>query len=603
MQPSDVTSPEVTSETQHTHTPSTDNISQPENIVNSNDMQSDIELSQNIPTHLKNTVENIKKRTGLDVVLGRRYNADGSIDNGFRGYFDGEKIVVSENATKRDIFNTVVLHELTHSIEGTNQYSEIEKYIIDKKYGGDTERFNNDIANKIEEYKQRNASLDDRGAKAEIIASNVEEYIFADDIRSIVEQDYTFGQKVYDFITELIYKIKNKYGTAVDIDHLKNAQRKYRQALDEVRKNGTISIKGNEYSIFDTFYNEYDKWIKNGANYNITLTVGRTSNALKSIGIDDKEIKWDTGKIKKIKKDHNLNDKIIKQVPQIIENPVIIMDSLQKGSRLTVLGEVYDLNNKPVLAVLELEPTNNKGEIILDEIKIASAYGKDNVQNLINNSRILYIDGNKKRINNWLTHNRLQLPLGQTNNQFFNDIVPQNKTIVNNNYMQNDDNNATEQKTDFEIAYEKALEKKKQGNGQYSFATEQNPETSKFVDESGNEYENVAPEAEEFGVRILEGKDNTGKDILEIDVDNPDIDSVISSEEYKRLIENAFDIKEVRGNTLTAERAFEKAFGKNYESFRKVVYDNLDKSKLQYMNVLDYLTIWMSFTTAPFESL
>ena len=42
MQPSDVSSPEVTSETQHAHTPSVDNISQSENIVNSNDMQNSV---------------------------------------------------------------------------------------------------------------------------------------------------------------------------------------------------------------------------------------------------------------------------------------------------------------------------------------------------------------------------------------------------------------------------------------------------------------------------------------------------------------------------------------------------------------------------------
>lgn len=229
-----------------------------------------------------------------------------------------------------------------------------------------------------------------------------------------------------------------KFADLYDGDVLKNAQRKYRMALDEVRKSGVQGVDG-KYSIFNSFYSEYDKWVKNGENYNISLTVGRTSDALKSIGIEDKEIKWDSGKIKKIKKEHNLNDKIIKQVPEIIENPVIIMDSLQKRSRLTILGEVYDLNNKPVLAVLELEPTNLKGDIILDEIKIASAYGKDNVQNLINNSNILYIDKNKKRINNWLTHNRLQLPLGQTNYQFSNDMLSQNGNDVNNNYRRKGD--------------------------------------------------------------------------------------------------------------------------------------------------------------------
>ncbi len=116
-----------------------------------------------------------------------------------------------------------------------------------------------------------------------------------------------------------------------------------------------------------------------------------------------------------------------------------------------------------------LEPTNLKGNIILDEIKIASAYGKDNVQNLINNSNILYVDKNKKRINNWLTHNRLQLPLGQNNYQFSNDIVSQKNTDVNSNYIQNTENDSrTAEKTEMQLAYEKALAKSG-NNEQYSF--------------------------------------------------------------------------------------------------------------------------------------
>ena len=109
-----------------------------------------------------------------------------------------------------------------------------------------------------------------------------------------------------------------------------------------------------------------------------------------------------------------MSDDVIKQIPTLLENPVIIMQSLQSESRVTVLGEVYDSNGKPVLAVLELRP-KNRGNIVLDEIKIASTYGKNNVQSLIDRSDVLYIDPDKNRTNNWLAHNRLQLPLGQLN--------------------------------------------------------------------------------------------------------------------------------------------------------------------------------------------
>ena len=205
-----------------------------------------------------------------------------------------------------------------------------------------------------------------------------------------------------------------------------------------------VSLSNNydpdiKFSVDEDFAAKYDRWVENGGNYRQTLSVGRTSDTLKSIGVPDKKITWDTAKIAKIKEKHNVDDNIIKQVPYILEEPIVVMKSLQKSSRITLCGEVYDLNNKPVMAILELNPTNAKGDILLDEIKLVSAYGKDNLQNLINKSEILYVEPNKKRTNDWLTQNRLQLPLGQTNHRY-NTNISQNDNVVNSNIRKNSGN-------------------------------------------------------------------------------------------------------------------------------------------------------------------
>ncbi|NLB80583.1 MAG: DEAD/DEAH box helicase family protein, partial [Clostridiaceae bacterium] len=192
------------------------------------------------------------------------------------------------------------------------------------------------------------------------------------------------------------------------------------------------------YSLNPNFASNYDNWIEKGAKDNVSLVVGQTSHALKSIGVKEQDILWDTSKILKIKSDHAaMTDEILKQVPQIVENPIIIMQSKQKESRLTMLGEIYDLNGTPVLAVLELEPIGRKSGIVLNEIKIASAYGKDNAQSLINSSKILYIEPNKNRTDKWLSLNRLQLPLGHTTYGSI-DKISYNNDTVNTNIRKND---------------------------------------------------------------------------------------------------------------------------------------------------------------------
>ena len=111
-----------------------------------------------------------------------------------------------------------------------------------------------------------------------------------------------------------------------------------------------------------------------------------------------------------------------------------------------------------------------------------------------------------------------------------------------------------------------------------------------FVNEDGLEFTRVDDIDDFAGVRVYEGLDDRGNTVRQIQIDTPNPDDVIKSYDYRDLIEDAAEIKDVRGTTLTPDRAFEKAFGKNYAKFNKVIYDNLDMTKLQYMELLDYLT-------------
>ena len=218
---------------------------------------------------------------------------------------------------------------------------------------------------------------------------------------------------------------------------------------DNIVNNSILENSDNDtkFSIAPEFESKYDNWDKKKSNF--SFKIGTTSEALKSIGVKDSTIVWDASKIIKIKKDHpQMTDSVIKQVPNVLENPIIIMESTTVQGRLTLFGEVYDAENNPVLAVLELNPVSAKGKS-LNLIKIASAYGKDtNPQGLINKSKIVYIEPNKKRTNNWLKLNRLQLPL--VNQSGSNNSITKTNNTVNTNILKNSDND-----TKFSIGEEK----------------------------------------------------------------------------------------------------------------------------------------------------
>ena len=162
------------------------------------------------------------------------------------------------------------------------------------------------------------------------------------------------------------------------------------------------------------FEEQFDNWLetftpeerlKSGRR----LFVGMVSDALKSIGVDNHEIYWNTNKIAKIMNEHSgMTAEVIKSVPKVLERPILIMQSKTTEARIIMFGDAVDLNGKPVLVALELSP-NKTGEIANYAV-IASAYGKKGAQNFINSSEILYIESNKKRTDKWLLALGLQLP-------------------------------------------------------------------------------------------------------------------------------------------------------------------------------------------------
>ena len=183
----------------------------------------------------------------------------------------------------------------------------------------------------------------------------------------------------------------------------------------ELGSKASIQERGENvkrYSIDPNFGEQIDAW---DGKTKETFRVGNTSEVLKSIGVKDRTIIWHGGKINKILAKHKgMTRDVIKQVPEILENPVIVMPSKNSDSRIVMFGEVMDANGEPVTTILELQPTGKGGQI-MDMNVVASAYGKDgNPARFIQSSGVLYLDPNKTRTERWLHSIGLQLPSGLT---------------------------------------------------------------------------------------------------------------------------------------------------------------------------------------------
>lgn len=91
----------------------------------------------------------------------------------------------------------------------------------------------------------------------------------------------------------------------------------------------------------------------------------------------------------------------IKKIPQILENPILILKSQNTGrddgdnTRLVIFGNIKAKDGRPILSVLDLRPVENN-LAVNDMQKVSSAYTKDtNPIEFIKNSLVVYAD--KKR--------------------------------------------------------------------------------------------------------------------------------------------------------------------------------------------------------------
>lgn len=330
---------------------------------------------------------------------------------GIDGMYDASTGTLTVAADTPYPIRAILKHELTHSLEGTKAYAELSDFVlrefIETDAGKSGLSLDAVVDAKIAQYADAGKTLSRDDAMRELVADYCASKLFTNDaaIRRLSAGKPGVARRILNWIRSMKTKIA---GTAEE-KTLARAEKLYHEALMEPFSKG----EGVQYKLNPNFQQEYDAW--DGKKTGFSLHVGTTSEALQSIGVNDQNIYWDAGKILRIKNKHpDMTDSVIKQVPQLLENPVVIAYSGGYDSRISLLGEVYDEAGKPVLAALELIPTNNKMEIG-DFIKIASAYGKDNAQNYLHNNEILYLDPDKKRTDSWLRHNGLQLPVGVTN--------------------------------------------------------------------------------------------------------------------------------------------------------------------------------------------
>ena len=440
-------------------------------------------VSREMDSAVADEVNTVSKALGV-----RTRMVDQVLGGSANGQITGSDVLIAKDAV--DPALQVVGHEWTHRVQelAPEQYRSFRDAVASIP---DVQEAANIL---LDQYNRAGVETSYEQALDEATANYAGEMIANSDVLDNFirkhSTDRTLLQKLRDAIHEIVSKLTGRAKRQAQTveGKLQAAFEAASKQAESLNSKNTATEDGEaRYSLNKDFTRQFDAWVndrdeKGNLKTGGYFKVGTTSEALKSIGVNDYQIYWDQSKIAKILSKHpEMTADVIKNVPQILEHPILVMQSQTVANRITIYGEVMDAEGSPVLVALELRPQDKRGEI-LDFAKIASAYGKRNAQNAINTSEILYVDPNKKRTDAWLEALRLQLPSGLTKYGSIGRVTYVNRD-VNGNLSFGEGGG----KTAMQEAFEKAKEKTRYSLKDYSDA-EQRDHRKKAIAYFGKTY-------------------------------------------------------------------------------------------------------------------
>lgn len=398
--------------------------------------------------------ESVAKKTGIDI---HRIEEESPV----RGHFNVNMMSMLINADNSNEFSTLV-HELGEygealNYEGMKQVQDnvIKWYLKQNENGISLDNYIKQYQAAYEQKTKSSVSYEEavKEITNDAIAGlfntdgGIKQFVMwvhTDSGLSVPEQK-TLLQKIKDILNAIALKlrewVKGKDFTGsesmlleMEANEAAKLRSQFLKAIDEatanlqtIKNTDTENVSADvDYSINVDYVNQLDEWNKNGRDSEDSFTLGSTGNVLQGLGAIESDIFIRGEKINKILADHKeITLDEIKKIPEMLEDPVLIAKSQNAGrgskqnTRLLIYGSVNAKDGRPAMVVFDLRPVENN--FVIDDMqKVNSMYVKDNAENLLSKSEVLYAD--KKRATKLLRSIGFQMPIELQNSGYIGSI-------------------------------------------------------------------------------------------------------------------------------------------------------------------------------------
>ncbi len=179
-------------------------------------------------------------------------------------------VILNPNANTDTALQSVMIHELTHDIEGSNGYNKINELVLNKlKQSENYDNMMLDIANAYKnEYsnmsKEDFSKMIEQEAVADYLGENLGNQEFVNEL--VRSQDRNTIQKIMDWVKNKIVSLKNSVAGNQEANYWNNIKDNFERAYNQEYQRNNLSEKfsiqtdnnGNKYVRVDTDQNIFD---------------------------------------------------------------------------------------------------------------------------------------------------------------------------------------------------------------------------------------------------------------------------------------------------------------------------------------------------------
>lgn len=382
-------------------------------------------------------------------VIGKHFGTQivvADLGDGLRGHYDPQtnRLYISSRMGTGEAMRVVLCHELTHFIENGKGYGAYRDAVLQAAYRGDETAMRHDVERITEVYapvyERDGRAFTPEDAQKELVARATETVIgkLADwtktggetQIYDLLGEKQRFGIRLYNSLTQFIARVKAKTAGRMDEyndlvkarDALRTALMDAGKAAKEGRRQYALDLgQDSHYDYSKSFAEQVEDWQNGKFPKNDALLVGRTPEVFRRIGLNDLPMTMNQTHVdyavNGTKEDHQMSLVMLEHLPELLEHPVAIIESATRPNDSIVAIVDGTINGKNVIVPITIQTSSTANGVQIDANHLASAYGKKNAVNLLENALkkenadsvgVYYLD--KNRASNLISDPRVQFP-------------------------------------------------------------------------------------------------------------------------------------------------------------------------------------------------